>query len=107
MSLIEINWSPSRRELKQFAGLWIPVFAGLWGAAVLYRSGSWNGAVALWAAGALAGILGLVRPQLFKGIFVGWMAVVYPIGWVVSVARSPDDLLRRFHAVLSYADVPV
>jgi hypothetical protein len=30
------------------------------------------------------GPLGLAWPRAIKPIFIGWMALVYPIGWVVS-----------------------
>jgi hypothetical protein len=84
MSLVEINWTPSRKELRQFAGLWLPVFAALAGALVVYRSGNWRAAAAVWVAGAIAGAVGLLRPQLFKPVFLGWMVAAYPIGWTVS-----------------------
>jgi hypothetical protein len=30
------------------------------------------------------GIPGLIKPALMRWIFVGWMIVVFPIGWVIS-----------------------
>ncbi|HYB40234.1 MAG TPA: SxtJ family membrane protein, partial [Candidatus Methylomirabilis sp.] len=30
------------------------------------------------------GLLGLIRPPAIRPIFVGWMMLVFPIGWVVS-----------------------
>src|SRR5690349_1488987 len=79
----DIPFSPTERTLRQFAGLWILFFAGLacWQAFV--RSNLFFAA----AAGALAvsiGPVGLVRPRLIRPIFVGWMVVAFPIGWVMS-----------------------
>lgn len=84
MSLIEINWTPSRRELRQFAALSMPLFAGLAGAILVYRSGAWSAAITVWSAGALAGGIGLVWPRLFKPVFVAWMVAAYPLGWTIS-----------------------
>jgi hypothetical protein len=97
MSLVEMKWTPSRKELQQFAGLWIPVFAGIFGALQVYRSGNWRAATAIWIAGAVLGLLGLLRPQLFKPVFVGWMVVAYPIGWTVSTLL----LLATYYVVFT------
>ncbi len=82
--MLEINWNPSRRELRQFATIWLPAFAALAGAAVAYRFGSWPTAVAIWALGAGVLLVGLLSPETVKPLFVGWMAAAYPIGWIVS-----------------------
>ena len=33
---------------------------------------------------ALFGVAGLIRPGLLRPIFVGWMVMVFPIGWLMS-----------------------
>ncbi len=30
------------------------------------------------------GPLGLMRPRIIRPVFIGWMALAYPIGWSVS-----------------------
>jgi hypothetical protein len=30
------------------------------------------------------GFLGLLRPSLLRPVFVGWMVLAFPIGWLVS-----------------------
>jgi hypothetical protein len=82
--MIEINWNPSRRELRQFATIWLPAFAALAGVAVVYRWGSWNAATVLWSVAAVSMAIGLARPQLARPLFLGLTLATYPIGWVVS-----------------------
>lgn len=83
MSLMPTALKPNDRMLRQFAGLWI-VFFGL--AAIV--QGTWSSrqtlAVALGALALTIGPIGLAWPRLIKPIFIGWMVLAYPIGWVVS-----------------------
>jgi hypothetical protein len=84
MPLLPFNANPTRRELRQFAGIWLPLFCVVV-AAVLWKvgiAGTTAGFVA--AAGLATGVAGWLRPGLFRPIFVAWMAAAYPIGWVVS-----------------------
>jgi polyferredoxin len=83
MAMISINWNPSRRELRQFAGLCLVFFGGI--AAWMYArhgAGPWPTTLAALAVG--LGIPGLAFPVLLKPIYVGWMAAAFPIGWTVS-----------------------
>jgi hypothetical protein len=82
--VLDVNWNPSRRELRQFAGILLPAFAGIVGAIVVYRSGSWNTAFAIWGAAFVVGAAGLAVPAFARLVFVTWMAAAYPIGWTVS-----------------------
>jgi len=80
--MIDINWHPERRELRQFAGLWLGFF-GLIGGWTLYRGGA--DAAWPWLAGAaVVGFPGLLLPALMRPIYVAWMALAFPIGWTVS-----------------------
>jgi len=83
MALIEINWSPSHREVRQFAAILL-VVAALVGGLAVYRSDAWRTAFVVWTLGALAGGIGLAAPRLLKPVMVGWMVAAYPIGWTVS-----------------------
>ena len=78
-----ICWSPSTRVLRQFAGLCLVVFAGLGAWQYLVVDKPMLGAV-LAGAGAVIGVLGLLRPNLCRWLFVGWMVAVSPVGWLVS-----------------------
>jgi Saxitoxin biosynthesis operon protein SxtJ len=84
MALVEINWHPSRRELRQFAGIWFPLLGALVGWVVLRKTGSWSAAVTIWAVTAVVSAVGVLAPGVMRPIFVGWMALTYPIGWTVS-----------------------
>ena len=81
MKLVEANWNPSDRQLRQFALICvvaIPLLCWLWISADQLTIG-------LAAAGGLAiGIIGLLRPSLVKYIFLALMVIAIPIGMVVS-----------------------
>lgn len=83
MSMNAINWKPSARELRWFAGLLIPFFgviAGLW----WNRSGQTTGPVVMASVATVIGLVGLIAPTAIRAIYVAWMIAVWPIGWVVS-----------------------
>jgi len=83
VAMMEINWNPSRKELRQFGFLCLAFFGGL--AAYNWYHGGVTLAVELLTAAALiGGVLGAVAPQLLKYVFVGWIVAVFPIGWTVS-----------------------
>jgi carbamoyltransferase len=93
--LIEINWTPSTREVRQFAGL-VAVFAALVGGLLVYRSGAWHAARIVWVTGAAIAAVGLAAPRLIRPLMVGWMMAAYPIGWTVSWIV----LLATFYGIL-------
>jgi len=82
--MIDIKRNPSPGDLKRFAAIWTPIFAGLLGGVVIQRSGSWRVAVSIWAAALFVAVLGLVRPRLVRPIFITMQTIGYPIGFVVS-----------------------
>ena len=83
MQWADISFSPRQRTLRQFAILWIVFFMGL---AVWH--GAWRGrtevGLTLLALAIAIGPLGLVRPRAIRPIYVGWMVLAFPIGWLVS-----------------------
>jgi hypothetical protein len=84
MALIRINQNPSRRELRQFAGIWFPLFC-LVAAGLVYASTSSTAAAgSLAAGGLLVGVTGLKRPAFMLPIYLGWMYAAFPIGWMIS-----------------------
>lgn len=82
--MISINWHPSDRELRQFAGIWFPLFWVIVGGLILWRGGSSFVAGSIVVVAVVVGIVGLVWPRVMRPIFVGWMCAAFPIGWVVS-----------------------
>jgi hypothetical protein len=79
----DMPWSPSSRMLRQFAGLWIVFFAGLGAYQTCLREHTALG-LALLGLAITVGPLGLLYPAAIRPIFVGWMVLAFPIGWVVS-----------------------
>ena len=82
--MIAIQWNPSTKQLRQFAGIWFPAFCGLVGWSIGQKTGHWSAVEIGWV---LAGLLsggGLVLPALMRPIFVGLILLTFPIGWVVS-----------------------
>ena len=89
MGVIEINWRPDRRQLRQFGVIAVFGF-GLIGLVTAWRldvfagSGRWTAPVVLWAIGAALGLLGAVAPKAVRPAYVVLMAITSPIGWVVA-----------------------
>src|SRR5215471_3615737 len=79
----DIRFDPTRRTLRQFAGLWLVFFGGLslWHALVRGQPGL---GLILAALALTIGLVGLVRPEWVRLIYVGWMVLAFPIGWTVS-----------------------
>jgi hypothetical protein len=82
-SATDSPFKPSDRMLRQFSGLWI-VFFGAIAARQEFHHHRHTVALTLAAVAVVIGSLGLAWPRLIKPIFVGWMALALPIGWVVS-----------------------
>jgi hypothetical protein len=76
---------PTERLLRQFAGLWLVVFGAL-AADQWLRHDRATLAIVLAVAAVVVGVAGLIAPRLVRPIFVGWMAVAFPIGWTISNA---------------------
>jgi len=83
MQWTDISFSPRQRTLRQFAVFCLVFFAGLaaW-------HGAWRGrtevGLTLLALALVIGPLGLIRPRAIRPIYVGWMVLAFPIGWLVS-----------------------
>ena len=82
--MITINWHPTRRELRLFAGLWFPAFWLIVGTLLGLRTGWWSIVLPIWIAVAAVSAAGLAWPRLMRPIFLGWMIAAWPIGWTVS-----------------------
>lgn len=83
MPLVDINWNPSRKELRVFSLLLIGFGAIV--AAILFRrlESSTPSVAALLVSGAV-GLVGLIAPLLVRPVYVVWMGLAFPIGWTVS-----------------------
>ena len=82
--MIAIQWNPSTKQLRQFAGIWFPAFCGLVGYSIGHKTGHWSEVEIGWALAGLLSVGGLVLPALIRPIFIGLILLTFPIGWVVS-----------------------
>lgn len=82
MQWSDISFDPPRKTLRQFAALWLIFFGAI--AGWQYVQGRSVAALAAALAAVTIGPLGLIRPQLVRFIYVTWMVLAFPIGWVVS-----------------------
>jgi hypothetical protein len=81
MKLVEVNWNPNDRQLRQFgccALAALPALAWLW------SGGRAAAILPLTAAGLAAALLGLVRPRALRPIFIALSLAALPLGMVVS-----------------------
>ena len=83
MKLSDIPRNPDNRMLRQFAGLWI-LFFGAIALSQHFRSHNSNAAFTVGIFALVVGVPGLFFPRVLKPIFVGWMILAFPIGWLVS-----------------------
>ena len=79
----EIPRNPSPKVLQQFAMLSL-VFFGAAGGYRWFRGDQGSLPLILLGLGIALAILGFVSPRWLKPIFVGWMIMVFPIGWLIS-----------------------
>jgi hypothetical protein len=83
-----MHWSdfptrPSEKMLRQFAGLWLLFFGGLAGWQWLGRDRPLI-ALAVASLAVVVGVAGLISPRLVRPVFLAWMILAFPVGWVVS-----------------------
>ncbi len=96
MKWSDLPRNPSAKVLRQFAGAWLVFFLVL-GAQQWFIKGRPQLGAAIATAAVGIGVLGLLRPAAVKWIFVGWMMLAFPIGWLVSQAA----LLLLFYGMLT------
>lgn len=97
MTFADIPFRPTQRTLRQFAAVWLLFFL-----AWAYRARAHPAlGIGLAIMAVVVGCAGLVRPGLVRWIFVGWMVLAFPIGWIVSQVM----LLMLFYVVLTPAAV--
>ena len=80
--MIAIDWNPTHRFLRQFAGLFV-LFFTIIGAGRFYTDDP-TMAYVLWSI-APVGLVGLAWPTFMRYVYVTWMALFFPLGWTVSM----------------------
>jgi hypothetical protein len=83
MALVEINWNPDRKTLAEFSEFGM-FFLGMVAAPMAYFKGQPAVAAAFWAAAVAGRLLGAMKPEWLKPVFVGLVVATWPVGWVVS-----------------------
>ena len=83
MALLEINRTPSRRDLAWFGAVLFLFFVVI-GAMIGRALSSDVVRNVAWSAGAILALVYYAVPGLRRAMFVGWMYAAYPIGYVVS-----------------------
>jgi len=76
-------FNPTNRMLRQFAAIAI-VFFGAIAARQEFHHHRHGLATVFTVLAVTIGPLGLAWPRVIKPVFIGWMALAYPIGWTVS-----------------------
>ena len=83
MSLVVLNRTPSRRELRWFGAL-LAAFAGVVGGIVYWKAATPTAAATIWAVGAVIAAVYYAVPPLRRPLYLGWMYAAFPIGWTIS-----------------------
>lgn len=79
----DLQFRPPEKMLRQFAGLWVVFFGGMAAWQWLWRDRP-TAALVIGCLAVTIGPLGLLFPRLIRPIYVAWMVLAFPIGWVVS-----------------------
>ncbi|HYU40109.1 MAG TPA: SxtJ family membrane protein [Acidimicrobiia bacterium] len=83
MGTVILNTNPTRRDLLVF-GFVVPLVAAVIGLLVAVRFDAPGAARFIWVVGAALTLSYVAIPPWRRPLFLGWMYVTYPIGWVMS-----------------------
>jgi hypothetical protein len=83
MKWTDIPLKPTPKMLRQFAAAALVFFLVI-GARQYFVCGQHKIGVALGVLAVVIGVPGLIKPAAVRWLFVGWMVLAFPIGWLVS-----------------------
>lgn len=83
MAIVTINLKPSASDLRWF-GVIFALFFAIVGGFVRWRFGAPTAGTAIWLAAAGITLLYYTLSPLRRPLYLGWMYLAFPIGWVVS-----------------------
>jgi saxitoxin biosynthesis operon SxtJ-like protein len=83
MQWSDVTARPSARTLRQFAALFLIVFAIVAGLRV-WGGDTGTATIVIAGTGVVIGLLGLVRPDAIRYVYTSWMIAAFPIGWTIS-----------------------
>jgi hypothetical protein len=96
VALIEINRNPTRRELQQFGGIWLPLFLAVVGGMLAYkRPESLPVALGLWSLGAMSCAVGWIVPAALRPVWIGWTISHLLLAIIFYVVITPAGVLMR------------
>src|SRR5579862_6651032 len=84
MALFNLNLSPSRKELRLFAGLWWPALCAAVSLMLVRKFHAPAPAIWVVTLGMITGLVGILSPALIRPLYIALMRLTFPIGWVVS-----------------------
>jgi|ERR1043166_7595630 hypothetical protein len=96
MQWFDIPTDPAPKVLRQFAGAWLVFFLAFAAHQGIARGHHLLAGVIAVAA-VIVGATGLIWPAAIRWLFVGWMMLAFPIGWLVSQVM----LLVMFYFLLT------
>ena len=84
MSMIEINWNPKKKELRDFG--YIALIATIVLSLLLYflKHLATHWIIIIIGAGFIVFLCSLISAKITRIIYLGLILVTFPIGWVVS-----------------------
>jgi hypothetical protein len=103
MSVIQINRSPTLRQLRQFGLIWMG-FVAFFGVLAWFKFDNQSLAKGFWIAAVVVPCIGWLLPSFMRLVFVGMSYLAWPIGFVVShvvlagvyyLVLTPIGLLMR------------
>src|SRR2546427_7841223 len=83
MTWSDIPTNPTRKVLRQFSAVWLVFFLAI-GARQYLGRGHHQFGIVLGALAVVIGGPGLFKPAAVRWLFVGWMVLAFPIGWLIS-----------------------
>jgi hypothetical protein len=111
MPLLDLNLSPSTKDLRWFAGLWWPLLCALAGVALVRKLHLPHAALGLWITAGIVAVVGLMSPLLIRPVYGAVLRLTYPIGFVLSyvllfavyffIFTPMGAVIRLFHDPMS------
>jgi hypothetical protein len=81
--MIEINKTPTRKELRLFSCLWFPLAGAILGTS-MYLHLKEHAAFSVWGFSVAMLITGALSPKLVRPIFLAMTYLTYPVGFCLS-----------------------
>jgi len=83
MALVQVNWKPDDKTLREFSEIWLIFFGMVFMPLALYKDYP-QLAAALWGIALAGRVVGWLKPQWMKPVFLAMTLASWPIGWTIS-----------------------